>query len=218
MSPTVRYLQGDATRPVGQGPRVIVHVCNDSGGWGKGFVLALSKRWGGPERSYRAWHAGEGQTPFELGGAQFVQVEPDLWVANVIGQRGTRAFRGCRPCATKRSTLPSELREAPRRDVMRSLGGSATTTSRLGVISVRRDRMLGARSTRGRRWGYVPSYQTVWWHPRASAVALTNRVMTAAGSSLLTLGDGILSLGWSPDGLSLLVLRVPDVELWSAFD
>ena len=82
----IEYVLGDATRPVGTGPRVIVHVCNDVGGWGKGFVVALSKRWKSPEESFRRWHKEGGAAPFELGQVQFVEVEPDLWVANLIGQ------------------------------------------------------------------------------------------------------------------------------------
>lgn len=27
----IRYIQGDATQPVGDGPKVIVHICNDIG-------------------------------------------------------------------------------------------------------------------------------------------------------------------------------------------
>lgn len=80
----IRYIKGDATQPVGDGPKVIVHVCNDIGRWGKGFVLALSARWPQPEKHYRDWYAsGEG---FALGNAQLVPVAPQLWVANVIGQ------------------------------------------------------------------------------------------------------------------------------------
>ena len=43
------YVTGDATRPVGTGNKVLVHVCNDVGGWGRGFVMALSARWSAPE-------------------------------------------------------------------------------------------------------------------------------------------------------------------------
>lgn len=35
----VQYLKGDATYPQGDGPKIIAHICNDAGGWGKGFVL-----------------------------------------------------------------------------------------------------------------------------------------------------------------------------------
>ncbi len=48
------YTTGDATAPKGDGPKIIPHVCNDIGGWGSGFVLALSARWAAPEAAYRA--------------------------------------------------------------------------------------------------------------------------------------------------------------------
>jgi hypothetical protein len=51
----VNYIVGDATNPQTKGNKIIVHVCNDIGGWGKGFVLAISKRWKQPEQQYRAW-------------------------------------------------------------------------------------------------------------------------------------------------------------------
>jgi len=86
---SIRYLKGDATQPIGTGPRVIVHCCNDVGAWGKGFVLALSRRWKRPQTEYRNWyHLGRinGNPPFKLGQVQFVEVEPELWVANLLGQ------------------------------------------------------------------------------------------------------------------------------------
>ncbi|MGW4499908.1 hypothetical protein ACWENR_15015 [Micromonospora sp. NPDC004336] len=46
----LRIIKGDATSPQAKGPKVIAHVCNDAGGWGKGFVLAVSRRWPQPER------------------------------------------------------------------------------------------------------------------------------------------------------------------------
>lgn len=93
----VRYAVGDATRPEGSGPRVIVHVCNDVGGWGAGFVLALSRRWKEPEQRYREWHRHDDETPFGLGAVQLVEVEPELWVANLIGQEGVRSRDGRPP-------------------------------------------------------------------------------------------------------------------------
>ena len=37
----LRIIKGDATAPQGSGTKIIAHVCNDQGGWGKGFVLAV---------------------------------------------------------------------------------------------------------------------------------------------------------------------------------
>lgn len=94
---SINYIIGDATQPVGAGPKIIVHVCNDIGGWGRGFVVALSKRWPEPEQHYRAWHRGEEQKPFALGEVQFVQVGKTIWVANLIGQRDVRTVGGVPP-------------------------------------------------------------------------------------------------------------------------
>ncbi len=84
----IQYIQGDATAPVGSGTKIIVHICNDIGGWGRGFVLALSKKWKAPEQQYRQWYKADEN--FGLGEVQFVQVEDDIWVANLIGQHKVR--------------------------------------------------------------------------------------------------------------------------------
>ncbi|MEV7324839.1 macro domain-containing protein [Streptomyces sp. NPDC093970] len=86
----ITYIRGDATAPAGKGVKVIAHVCNDMGGWGKGFVLALSRRWPEPEKAYRAWHRDRAKNGFALGAVQLIQVDRHLWVANMIGQHGTR--------------------------------------------------------------------------------------------------------------------------------
>lgn len=77
----IRYTAGDATDPEGDGPKVIVHVCNDLGAWGSGFVLAVSRRWPEPERAYRF-------AELALGAVQFVEVSCDAFVANMVAQHG----------------------------------------------------------------------------------------------------------------------------------
>jgi len=79
------YTNGDATNPSGDGNKIIVHVCNDIGGWGKGFVMAISYKWAGPEKQYRQWY--KSKEKFGLGEVQLVEVENDIWVANMIGQQ-----------------------------------------------------------------------------------------------------------------------------------
>ena len=81
-------IKGDATSPQAKAPKVIAHICNDLGGWGKGFVLAISKRWPQPELDFRAWH--RARDDFGLGATRLVQVKPDTWVANMIGQHGIK--------------------------------------------------------------------------------------------------------------------------------
>jgi O-acetyl-ADP-ribose deacetylase (regulator of RNase III) len=93
MTATIQYLKGDATSPQAKGVKIVAHVCNDLGRWGKGFVLAVSKRWPEAERAYRDWHRDRAQTHFGLGAVQFVQAEAYIWVANMIGQHGLRGGR-----------------------------------------------------------------------------------------------------------------------------
>lgn len=86
----ITYVKGDATNPKSSGKKMIVHCCNDSGAWGAGFVVALSKRWHEPETAYRLW-AKKGvctDGKFKLGSTQFVQVTHDTFVANIVGQHG----------------------------------------------------------------------------------------------------------------------------------
>lgn len=80
------YLKGDATTPRTDGHKMITHICNDMGGWGKGFVVAISKRWKAPEQQYREWY--KAQNEFQLGRVQFVSVEDDIEIANMIAQHG----------------------------------------------------------------------------------------------------------------------------------
>ena len=78
------YLKADATIPQTEGNIIISHICNDIWAWGKGFVLAISKRWKEPAKQYKQWYKeGEG---FILEAVQFVAVEENVWVANIIGQ------------------------------------------------------------------------------------------------------------------------------------
>jgi O-acetyl-ADP-ribose deacetylase (regulator of RNase III) len=88
MKGSLTVLKGDATAPQAKGNKIIVHVCNDIGGWGKGFVLAISKRWSEPEKAYRKWH--RDKKNFKLGEVQFVVVSQYITVANMIGQRGIK--------------------------------------------------------------------------------------------------------------------------------
>lgn len=74
---------GDATLPISTHV-VIVHVCNNVGAWGAGFVIPLGKRYPEARESYYKMHK-----DYEtiLGAVQFVKVEDnEVYVANMIGQ------------------------------------------------------------------------------------------------------------------------------------
>lgn len=85
----VTYVKGDATKPQGDGVKIIAHVCNDKGGWGAGFVLALNKISSKPERLYRNWYKNKRDNFLPLGHAQTVYIADDLYVMNMIAQHGT---------------------------------------------------------------------------------------------------------------------------------
>lgn len=113
----ITYLVGDATDPQESReeqndekrrwkvtPKIIAHVCNDVGAWGAGFVLALSHRWPTAEKSYRSWHKMDGGpmkqselVPFRLGRMKLVKVSNDVFVANMIAQRGIGTKAGVPP-------------------------------------------------------------------------------------------------------------------------
>lgn len=86
----ITYIKGDATSPQASGNKIMAHVCNDIGGWGRGFVLAVSARWTEPESAFRRWHRERVNNDFALGAVQLISVGQYLWVANMIGQRGIK--------------------------------------------------------------------------------------------------------------------------------
>jgi O-acetyl-ADP-ribose deacetylase (regulator of RNase III) len=84
----INYLKGDATCPQTAGSKILAHICNDVGGWGKGYVLAISKRWKEPENEYRFWYNNRKNNNFALGKIQIVEVSKNLWVCNMVAQHG----------------------------------------------------------------------------------------------------------------------------------
>jgi O-acetyl-ADP-ribose deacetylase (regulator of RNase III) len=77
---SLRYVKGDATYPVGTGPKIIAHICNSAGAWGGGFTASISKRWVKPKLVYRA------MKHRKLGSIEIIEVENNICVINMIGQ------------------------------------------------------------------------------------------------------------------------------------
>ena len=94
------YVKGDATEPEGDGMKFIVHCCNNVGGWGAGFVMALSARWDQPEEDYRQAFKKIKEQGFDylpLGAIYVVEVEDDITVVNLIGQHSVGNNYGVPP-------------------------------------------------------------------------------------------------------------------------
>lgn len=90
----IQYVNGDATEPIGVGTKIIVHVVNDLGAWGSGFVLAISARWSEPKVAYLL---SKDRNNLKLGNVQLVTVKstrPDesIFVANLVGQSGLKGL------------------------------------------------------------------------------------------------------------------------------
>lgn len=88
----ITYLNGDAIEPIdveGYKEKLIIHICNNVGAWGSGFVVALSKKWWGPEHIFRQeykkrMHSGEKYIP--LGFTQLHYVDENTAVVNMVAQ------------------------------------------------------------------------------------------------------------------------------------
>lgn len=113
----ISYLKGDVTKPQGSGRRIIAHICNDRGGFGKGVALALANRWPNTKAYFKRWYASKDD--FELGATQLVEVADDLWVANMVAQHGYKSpsnptpldYEALQQCLTKLA-IEADTRQA----------------------------------------------------------------------------------------------------------
>jgi O-acetyl-ADP-ribose deacetylase (regulator of RNase III) len=74
------FHKGDAVYPLGSDYKIIAHICNNVGVWGGGFTAPLTTRWNKVKSAYKSLRNRK------LGFVQFVQVEENITVANMIAQ------------------------------------------------------------------------------------------------------------------------------------
>jgi hypothetical protein len=90
----IHYVIGNACEPCvpydHNNQAAILHIVNNRGGWGRGFVLALSKKWPITAQAYR-------NADYSLGRSSAVLVEPGLWVVNMSAQNGYASAENPRP-------------------------------------------------------------------------------------------------------------------------
>ena len=87
-SPRITYLKGDATRPRGDGLRIICQVVNDKAPrWGGGFALVVRRRFPKVQEDFSIWASEQGEL-FILGSTRFCLVDESLAVFNMICQKG----------------------------------------------------------------------------------------------------------------------------------
>ena len=90
----LNYKQGDVTKITEK--CVIAHICNDVGLWSRGFVNEITKTFGEePRNKYREWYMK--YRILKLGDVQFVHVNENITIANMIGQKGVREIANTKP-------------------------------------------------------------------------------------------------------------------------
>ena len=87
--PALTFLRGDATRPRGTGAQIVVQVVNDATpNWGgRGFSMALLRRWPQVQEDFRAW-ARATPRALALGRVHVAQADQAIQVASLIAQHG----------------------------------------------------------------------------------------------------------------------------------
>lgn len=88
----LHFIVGSALEPVKK-PAFIIHIVNDIGKWGSGFVIAISNKYKNPEKTYLEWYERKkkiGQL-LPLGIIQAVPVEEDITIINMVAQHGIKS-------------------------------------------------------------------------------------------------------------------------------
>lgn len=100
----IKYVTGDATRPGGPGLKVIVHICNNAGQWGAGFVVPLATRYPKAKKDYLDRYDVQQRmqkinlnldfNPIPLGSITESRVLPDTHIINMIAQDNVKVTKG----------------------------------------------------------------------------------------------------------------------------
>jgi hypothetical protein len=77
---------GDATKPRGKGKKIIAQVVNDRGALGSGFGKSLSNAYPKVKQAVQEWKAN--RSKFVLGRTNLVEVDKDIYVFQMLAQRG----------------------------------------------------------------------------------------------------------------------------------
>jgi O-acetyl-ADP-ribose deacetylase (regulator of RNase III) len=90
----LQIVTGDATAPIGEGKKIIAHIVNNVGAWGKGFTRDLGRRFPAAAKTYldtaQSRRIARPETPLlELGNVIVVATaEEDIGVMHMIAQNG----------------------------------------------------------------------------------------------------------------------------------
>jgi hypothetical protein len=106
---------GDATKPRGAGTKIIAQVVNTSGGLGIGFGKSLSKNYPIVRQGLETW--AKNKTEFQLGNSNLLRVSSDIYVFQMLAQKGLYAkendiplkYKELRKCLVELSKTAQDL-------------------------------------------------------------------------------------------------------------
>lgn len=101
----IHYVTGDAVNPQIPGMKIIAHIVNDAGGWGRGFVVPLGRKYPRAERDYRYYSKARDL----LGKNFYSHVAEDILIVHMCAQHGYRSATN--PVPLQYDALESCLRE-----------------------------------------------------------------------------------------------------------
>jgi O-acetyl-ADP-ribose deacetylase (regulator of RNase III) len=143
---TLKTIKGDATEPVGEGIKIIPHVCNDLGVMGAGVALSIKQKFPEAEKSYKAalkWlslNAGD-----LLGYVDFCEEYYDshkIIIANMIAQHETI------------STNPKPIRYSALVQCMEKVKEKVLGWKKLGISCSIHAPMFGSGLAQG-NWNFI---------------------------------------------------------------
>jgi hypothetical protein len=82
----ILMVNGDATKPRGEGIKIIAQIINTSGGLGFGFGRAMSKNWPASKKAVVDWM--KDKKEFYLGESKLTKLSEDVYVFQMVAQKG----------------------------------------------------------------------------------------------------------------------------------
>lgn len=86
----INYKKGNCLQDSDE-KRIILHIVNNKGGFGKGFALSVGNKYPIVSNRYKDWYRGsilKSDTNFKLGNIQSVKISSDLTIINMLCQNG----------------------------------------------------------------------------------------------------------------------------------
>lgn len=165
---------------------IIAHLANNIGAWGRGFVLAVDQLSPIPRKAYKEM-AQRHSKVIPLGETQFCEVEPELWVANMVAQNGIDKAADPKGCLVDYKALDECLKTTFQRAVLLRCNVHIPSGMGSGLAGGNKQMIHELIKTRAactsidlveRHMGFVPRV-TLWEFDDTTAVSYVGKPATA---------------------------------------